>query len=1159
MINNQQIVEFISAMGYKPSSNNSDYYIKRYMCGYEICVDFKKEQICYIDTKSSEQIILGDTTTSNFKNSENFVVLECVNRLLEKGYAPNSIVLENKWGLGHKEKGKLDILVLKDAHAYLMIECKTWGNEFDKEESRMYKNGGQLFTYFNQDKNAEYLCLYTSHFNNGSIEYKSDIVKITDELRQLANVEEIFNRWNKQFFYNGIFENDILPYMIQAKALLKKDLQEIKIDDSKKIYNQFLEILRHNVVSDKPNAFNKIFNLFVCKVYDEDNTTDDEELSFQWKEGIDTYEIFIDRLNILYKKGMDNYLKKNIFYISLEEIDKTSIEQIREQLKTAMIYKNQEFSFIEIFDKKDFERNTAIIKEVVELLQNYRFRYTHKHQFLGDFFENLLNTGFKQEAGQFFTPRILTRFIVSSLPIQEFIEKKLISKESDFIPKVIDFACGSGHFLTESMDIIQKSLMEIENKKLSLLPRINDILNRYNQSMDKFIWAKENIYGIENDYRLVKTAKLSCFFNGDGEANIIQASGIAPFDIDEYRGTLLDSKDKDKCEKFDILISNPPYSVDGFKSVMNRKDSEAAFKLYNSLTDTSKEIEVIFIERMKQLVKPNGYAAIILPVSILQNDGLYAKARTIIFENFELKAVLKLGSGTFQATGTNTVCMFLQKRESSIKLENKENYKNMCKDKTLLVCDTGEKDEEKSFLGYSFSSRRGNEGITETRDDKGNYLGKLLNENNIDDNSKANYYILKAFRGEYPVIPNDLANHIYTIPLEDSFNFSSDNFTNRVSLVKKKIIKSKYNLTTLQDIISYFDSGIVYSNEDVDNTSSLKTSNIILTADNIDLDKGLDLKPNKYIYLKENIVLSEDKLLKKNDIFICLNSGSKNHVGKVAFILTDLGMYAGGFTGIIRANDKVIPKFLYYILKTIQKKDNFIYTGSNINNIKDLTDIKVPIPTIYEQSEIIKEIEKYEIIIAEQEKQIKEAENQIKNIKFSGYNTEYKLSDSSKFSVAIGKRVLKKNIKDDGQYPIYSANVFKPFGYTNSLLFDEFGKPSVLWGIDGDWMTNYIQKNIPFYPTDHCGVLRCLDGSVNIIYLSYALYEAGKEFNFSRHIRASIDRIKNLTISVPDISEQNKIGDLILTYRDTIMKANHEIQNAQHNINNILNDIIEIE
>lgn len=1029
MINNQQIVEFISAMGYKPSSNNSDYYIKRYMCGYEIGVDFKKEQICYIDTKSSEQISLGDTTTSNFKNSENFVVLECVNRLLEKGYAPNSIVLENKWGLGRKEKGKLDILVLKDAHSYLMIECKTWGDEFDKEESRMYKNGGQLFTYFNQDKNAEYLCLYTSHFNNGSIEYKSDIVKITDELRQLANVEEIFNRWNKQFFYNGIFENDILPYMIQAKALLKKDLQEIKTDDSKKIYNQFLEILRHNVVSDKPNAFNKIFNLFVCKVYDEDNTTDDEELSFQWKEGVDTYERFIDRLNILYKKGMDYYLNKNIFYISLDEIDKTSIEQVREQLKTAMIYKNQEFSFIEIFDKKDFERNTAIIKEVVELLQNYRFRYTHKHQFLGDFFENLLNTGFKQEAGQFFTPRILTRFIVSSLPVQEFIEKKMVNKEIDFLPKVIDFACGSGHFLTESMDIIQKSLIEIENKNISILPRIKDRLKTYNQAMDKFIWAKENIYGIENDYRLVKTAKLSCFFNGDGEANIIQASGIAPFNIDEYRGTLLDSKDKDKCEKFDILISNPPYSVDGFKSVMNRKDSEASFKLYNSLTDTSKEIEAIFIERMKQLVKPNGYAAIILPVSILQNDGLYAKARTIIFENFELKAVLKLGSGTFQATGTNTVCLFLQKRESAVKLETKEDYKNMCKDKTLLVCDTGEKDEEKAFLGYSFSSRRGNEGITETRDENGNYLGKLLNENNINDNSKANYYILKAYNNEYPVIPDNLINNIYTMPLADCFNFLSDNFTNRISLVKKKIIKSKYGVIQLKEVAS------------VERGQMLTQKDILIG--NIPVIAG-GTKPAYY----------HSKYNQKSNCITVSASGSAGYVW-----YHNYNIWASD-CNVIRSLDenKYITKLLYYCLKKQQQAIYDLRQGSNPPHVyaNDLMQLYIPNIPFHKQQRILNDINKYEGIIQKQEKQIQDAENQIKALKFSGYNTQYKLSDSTKFSISIGRRVLKRDIKDDGKYPVYSANVFKPFGYTDSLLFNDFNLSSVLWGIDGDWMTNYI-------------------------------------------------------------------------------------------------------
>ena len=56
------------------------------------------------------------------------------------------------------------------------------------------------------------------------------------------------------------------------KALTAKALKPIQEEDSSLIFNQFLEILRHNVVSDKPNAFNKIFTLFLCKVYDEKTT-----------------------------------------------------------------------------------------------------------------------------------------------------------------------------------------------------------------------------------------------------------------------------------------------------------------------------------------------------------------------------------------------------------------------------------------------------------------------------------------------------------------------------------------------------------------------------------------------------------------------------------------------------------------------------------------------------------------------------------------------------------------------------------------------------------------------------------------------------------------------------------------------------------------------
>jgi type I restriction enzyme M protein len=62
-------------------------------------------------------------------------------------------------------------------------------------------------------------------------------------------------------------------------------LIDIKEEDASYIFNRFLEILRHNTVSDKPNAFNKMFTLFLCKIKDEiDNEDTENELEFQWIE-----------------------------------------------------------------------------------------------------------------------------------------------------------------------------------------------------------------------------------------------------------------------------------------------------------------------------------------------------------------------------------------------------------------------------------------------------------------------------------------------------------------------------------------------------------------------------------------------------------------------------------------------------------------------------------------------------------------------------------------------------------------------------------------------------------------------------------------------------------------------------------------------------------
>lgn len=673
-ISTENIRKLLNTMGFQPENGVDNIFYKRYaQYNYIIRVNFNTSKIEYRESnvKPEEGIQWGDLTTSNFENSENFVVLECVNRLLEKGYAPKNLYLEYKFPLGRNEKGKLDILVFdNNGRAYLMIECKTWGSEFTKEEKKMLKDGGQLFSYYVQDKATKYLCLYTSHQNGCEIEYKNNIIKVDEVWAELTNQKEIHDHWNKNTKDNGVFEEWANAYDVEIKALVRSRLLPLTKDDSGRIFNQFAEILRHNVVSDKPNAFNKILNLFICKIIDEDKN-DTEQVEFQWLED-DTDESLQIRLNDLYKQGMHRFLDIDVTDFSDNDISSTLInvgdnntqKAIRDMFVKLRLQKNPEFAFIEVYDDTSFKLNARVVREVVELLQPYQFRYGHKQQFLGDFFELLLNTSIKQEVGQYFTPVPITRYIVSSLPVKELIERKLKANEAEILPSVIDFACGTGHFLTEYMDKVQAIIeneIDINKAKPISRKKLQGWID-----YDKFGWAGDYVYGIDADYRLVKSSKVSSFLNGDGEANIIRANGLDHFEKSkEYKGKLKITSNEDHKDnaQFDILIANPPYSVNAFKSTI--KNGEESFELFNKFTDKSSEIECLFIERMKQLIKIGGYAAIILPATFLSNTGAYIATRELLLKYFKIVGITEFGTKTFMATNSNTVALFLERRPNT--------------------------------------------------------------------------------------------------------------------------------------------------------------------------------------------------------------------------------------------------------------------------------------------------------------------------------------------------------------------------------------------------------------------------------------------------------------------------------------------------------------
>ena len=147
----------------------------------------------------------------------------------------------------------------------------------------------------------------------------------------------------------------------------------------------------------------------------------------------------------------------------------------------------------------------------------------------------------KQDEGQFFTPIQICEFIMYALPLDSMIKA---SKPL----KVLDFACGAGHFLNTYANELKRYITQ-------------DLQEHYKQ-----------IYGIEKEYRLSKVAKVSSAMYGQNEINILYADALATHELENPK---TDSGNKQKLQidnhSFDLLIANPPYSVKGFLETLSTK------------------------------------------------------------------------------------------------------------------------------------------------------------------------------------------------------------------------------------------------------------------------------------------------------------------------------------------------------------------------------------------------------------------------------------------------------------------------------------------------------------------------------------------------------------------------------------------------------------
>ena len=637
-------------------TESNSVYRKEYANGSSIEVDFKKQKIAYNPLDSnfktgeypskenpSKGFVIHRDTTLNLKAHENFVCLVCVHLLLEKGYEPKHIVLEPTFKVGHFNKPSYgDILVFdKEYKPLVLIENKTFGSEFSKEWNNMQKDGGQLFSYLGPLVNnlgfCENLVLFASDFDENLI-LKSHIVTLKDNenrLRELENPKtfanaqgKYFEVWDqtyaKSFETKGLFENDIDAYSIGKLKYTINDLKELSHAEIRPIYHEFATILRNNAITDFEHSFYILIDLFLCKIADERNNPDD--LQFYYK-GItrDTPKEYCARLLKLYQLG-----KRELFNVEVVNKEESDIKQIfedtnrsitnglfagiKELFEEIKFYNIKKFNFIDVENKEDFEINFQILIKIAALIQDINLSNSETNHFFGDLFEGLLSKNVHQTEGQFFTPLPIVNFIIKSLP--QFPASNDI--------KVLDYACGAGHFLTEFVKA----------------------------------YPKAKTFGIEKSQPLSQVAKIATIINGAKESHIVFSDALSVLNTNEVRYLGFDKNG------FDCIIANPPYSVKGFLNTMRENDRKQ-FSLINFVEEkayeTSKSIECFFVERSEYFLKQNGLMAIILPSSILSNDKLYIKVRELLFAHFNILSIVNLGSRTFGSTGTNTIILFAQK------------------------------------------------------------------------------------------------------------------------------------------------------------------------------------------------------------------------------------------------------------------------------------------------------------------------------------------------------------------------------------------------------------------------------------------------------------------------------------------------------------------
>ena len=557
----------------------------------------------------------------NFTNPEEKVQAEAFVLLVTQyNYKPERIKMFVPVKMGVETK-EADIVVYNDdecTEPHILVECKK-ADISDLEFEQAIK---QAYSYaYAMPNDVKYVWVTSSDKNQYFEVDKSKSSKTTLPDVPQFGVKKLAN-------YKFVYDPKSIKQGAGKQSFF--DLQTIEQAALTNRFKRAHDALWGGGQLNPSEAFDELDKLIFCKIWDEKKDR---------KEG-DPYDFQIITVDASEIKNFEKLGEDELIKSIQEEENKRLFNRVKE------LYEEGRKKDPEVF-RDNIRLTSEKIRTVVEYLQDINIGETDLDA-KGRAFETFMNSFFRGNFGQYFTPREIVKFIVDVLPINH----KSV---------VLDTSCGSGGFLLYALNKVRQQADE-------WYPNYKTNIKQYPKHFSHWHdFAEKNLYGIEINEQISRAAKMNMIIHDDGHTNVITSDGLLPPEEIEKK-----TENKGfKYNHFDFIITNPP-----FGSIV-RQTEKAYLKEYKlgkkeedwlavkSTPETVREnqsTEVLFIEQCYNFLKAGGYLAIVIPDGILTNSSLQY-VRDHIEEIFRIVAVISMPQTAFAANGAGvkSSVLFLKK------------------------------------------------------------------------------------------------------------------------------------------------------------------------------------------------------------------------------------------------------------------------------------------------------------------------------------------------------------------------------------------------------------------------------------------------------------------------------------------------------------------